>query len=568
MQSERDRLMDMVKGPGSRSRNDQGYVFSFDMLHPALFPATTPALAACDCLGRIVPVHLEGRNLKELLRAMNEKREARPSVRQEINYYHKLLNNCNQAERSGFTGKDKVKGKGTKSWEETFSEDPFGEATKLATIVKDVLARPKEKTLIIVHRSEGYRSMLVALRYLFGQPGTRWAGFKSTENKDVRTSDEFDVALGGGRKKGIRKFKVKSEKKGIRKKNSEKKGIRKFKVKSEKKKKGEKGRGGGGTSWATARATGKGKGKKEEKGKGGSKPVSRYEKYINDFNSYNPVESQYGESKGKHRIRVLVVDAQEFTAGVSFFGVQRLILVNPPPSFMAYKQQIGRPLRACRSHMANLPPKMRRLHIDVYVAKLPSREACEEAMGNNDWIIPEKTPDEVALDKLMDEKHEVEAFVKKNFVDVAVDVGLYVIPPTATQAEIREAKHRVTDIKKEEAELAPPERKKVHVKYVSEEPKRRGKWRERGARLAKGAGGLLAKGAKGLWGKAKSGARKSAEYAASKIDEYIPTIPIAGGLEGGETEEWIVAYPHPGSRKRRRRSSHKGKSHKRRSSRR
>ena len=32
----------------------------------------------------------------------------------------------------------------------------------------------------------------------------------------------------------------------------------------------------------------------------------------------------------KKRTRVLIVDGQVFSEGVSFFGVKRLILVNPP----------------------------------------------------------------------------------------------------------------------------------------------------------------------------------------------------------------------------------------------
>lgn len=70
--------------------------------------------------------------------------------------------------------------------------------------------------------------------------------------------------------------------------------------------------------------------------------------------------------------RVLVAVAEEFGEGVSFRNVRRVILADlspgtDKPSFALLQQRIGRALRAC-SH-AELPPHLRRLDVELYVAK-------------------------------------------------------------------------------------------------------------------------------------------------------------------------------------------------------
>jgi hypothetical protein len=403
MESERARLMAMVKGPGGAKRNDEGYIFNFDFLSPALFPRTIPDLATCHCLGNIVPVVLQGENLKALLAAMAAKIKGNPTVRKRNNLVHKMVNACNQGVNAAFVGKGKGKGRG-KPWEDVFKANPFSAATKLSQIVSDLMRpeRRNEKTLIMIDRSDGYRGMLVALRYLLNQSGVRWAGLLSKKADEVRTSDQR-VALGGGA------------------------------------------------------------GKKDRD--------ARYLHVRDEFNSFNPEEAAYGEGAGHNKVRVLVVDAQSFSVGVSFFGVERFVLVNPPPNYMLYMQQVGRPLRACRSHISFFKdPRRHRLHVDIYVAKLPSVEVCKKARGRAKWPIPDRTPDEIALKRLDGEKDKVEGFLKKNFVDVAMDAGLYVVPPTATSSEIKEAKRRVVDINKEEEQYDQYD----HDQYDDEEDSRNG----------------------------------------------------------------------------------------------
>ena len=70
--------------------------------------------------------------------------------------------------------------------------------------------------------------------------------------------------------------------------------------------------------------------------------------------------------------RVLVATAEEYSEGVSFMNVRRIILADlspgtERPSWSLVKQRIGRALRAC-SHEA-LPPELRTVWISLFVAK-------------------------------------------------------------------------------------------------------------------------------------------------------------------------------------------------------
>ena len=360
---ERDQLMALVKGPGSQSKNDKGYIFNFDLLHPDLFPYTSPDLTTCKCFGNTVEVPLQGENLKRYkaeakavkvpapLTSAKAKalstREVSAAVTRRLKALRKLANYCNS---SGATYFQRLRHGG---FEKKFQGNPHSTATKMAKIAEDVAARPQEKTLVVVHRLSSYRATLVALRYLFKQAGVRFAGFLSEADDDVYTSDDTQSALGGGE----RKKKSKSKSKGL------------------------------------------------------------YDITLKAFNNFNPVHGvKYGESAGKGQIRCLVADSQEFSEGVSFLGVQRLIIVNPPATYTEWMQVIGRPLRACTSHKTNgLPEAMQVVHIDVYVATLPDGQ---------------QSADQLALETLANEQKHVDQFMKDNFIDVAVDAGLYRMPPT------------------------------------------------------------------------------------------------------------------------------------------
>lgn len=75
--------------------------------------------------------------------------------------------------------------------------------------------------------------------------------------------------------------------------------------------------------------------------------------------------------RGKEH-RVLVAVSEEFSEGVSFAHVRRVILADwsaglETPSFALVQQRIGRALRACSHHA--LPANMRRLRVDAFVVR-------------------------------------------------------------------------------------------------------------------------------------------------------------------------------------------------------
>jgi hypothetical protein len=392
MERESKTLMALVKGNSSAGASNEGYVFSFSAFHPALFPKIVPDLNTCNCLATTVKVPVQGANLKYLLNTMLEKGKPGATPKQAKNLKHKLRNACNQANTSAFVAKG--------AWPKQLAADAANQATKLARIVQDIASRPNEKTLVMVHRSEGMRSLLVTLRAMFKEAGVQWASFKGTADDEVVVSGQLtsSTLLGGGSKE-------------------EEDAVPTRRRRLEKDSKNNKQVPGAAKVVAKRRS-------------------SAYETNLQDFNSFNPTVHPYGTESGKNKIRVLVVDAQTFTSGVSFFGVQRLVLVNPPQSYMDYKQQIGRPLRACESHM-NLPEYMRMLHIDMYVAVLPDLETCVQALGKSKKLVALlrsqvqsrsaalTTPDEDSAQALNSEKDRVVDFLKKNFEDLAIDKGVY-----------------------------------------------------------------------------------------------------------------------------------------------
>lgn len=103
------------------------------------------------------------------------------------------------------------------------------------------------------------------------------------------------------------------------------------------------------------------------------------------------------------KIMSLVVDAQNYSEGVSFFGVRALYLVNPPRTMGSYEQRIGRILRACSYE--GLPVDERNTKINIYVADGTIDE----------WLLGKLTADRANYDSLM----------KQYFEDPAMDKGLY-----------------------------------------------------------------------------------------------------------------------------------------------
>ena len=154
-----------------------------------------------------------------------------------------------------------------------------------------------------------------------------------------------------------------------------------------------------------------------EKGKKGSQEKKRVESMIARFNDY--------ENNGK-TMKAMVIDAKEFSEGVNFKGVRRLILVNPPIAFSEYKQRVGRALRSCDRPL--YAAEERNVDIDIYVATHPSVA---------------KTADEIALEKIEGEKQSVERDLNELFRDVAVDREVLEPVAVVSDGECVEPQNRV-----------------------------------------------------------------------------------------------------------------------------
>lgn len=113
---------------------------------------------------------------------------------------------------------------------------------------------------------------------------------------------------------------------------------------------------------------------------------------------FNNDSNKYGGD-----MKIMIIDAENFSEGVSFFGVRKLYLVNPPVNYGLYQQRIGRILRACSYN--NLPKRKR--NVDIYM------------------YISEGTIDEILVGKLIQEKKEYDSLMYNNFEKPAIDYGFY-----------------------------------------------------------------------------------------------------------------------------------------------
>lgn len=342
-------IMRVVRGP---SPGVEGFHVNYDSLTPGLFPKTSPSLSSCGCLGRIVPVVLQGVNLAVYLQKQAEltsktksgaTRAATSSV-----ITNKLQGYCNMSIY--------YQNHGNATFAKRLETDGPSEASKIVRVVKDIARRPQEKTLILVHRTTGFKALAKALGVLFRQAHVRWAAFY----------DEDDVQYGGGGARGdgtVHSFKTKAQ----------------------------------------------------------------YLKMKDEYNAFAP-PLKYGAER-KNEIRVLVADTQKFSEGISFFDVDRIVLLNPPPTYKDYLQQVGRALRACR-HSS----KDHTVHVDIYVSII-NKASAEQLVdlllkhGRSKkpitTKIPDKTADEVVLTRLEAEKDQVNAFFAQHFERTAIDAGLY-----------------------------------------------------------------------------------------------------------------------------------------------
>jgi hypothetical protein len=290
-------LLRMVKGARfAHSPAHTGFIFYYNYFSPGLFPSTVPDLNTCGCLGNFVPAALQGRNLVTYIRKHHELAGGKPQAQK------RLFNYCNMSTYAPQAF--------SKDFYQGLLSDPVGYATKLALLTHRLNQRPEEKTLVIVHRADGFKGVVKAMSVLFGQAGVQWGALYDVDETFSGTGDDPATLRHEERKK------------------------------------------------------------------------LAAEELIEKFNAFNPTAAlKYAAGKGE--IRVLVIDAENFSEGVSFFGVRRVVLLNPPTSYKDYLQRIGRAFRACASHITNLPdPQDRNVAVDIYVAVI--RPADVEALRATD----------------------------------------------------------------------------------------------------------------------------------------------------------------------------------------
>ena len=310
-------LMRMVKGARFKDApGNTGFILYYNFFTTGLFPSTVPDLNTCNCLGNLVEVPLQGHNLVTYIRKHHEmggaaetKAKAKAGDEGEgesplTKNQEKLFNYCNMSLYAHQAA--------SVAFRTSLLADPVGYATKLAVLTARLNARPEEKTLVIVHRSDGFRGVVNAMSVLFGQAGVKWGGLWSADETASGTGDDPTIS-------------------------------------------------------------------KDQKQKAA-------ERLIKQFNDFNPSSKTNYEQGGQ--IRVLVVEAQEFSEGVSFFGVRRVVLLNPPKSYKDYLQRIGRAFRACQSHIVNLDPADRTVAVDIYVSIIRPKDVAALREAEQQFTAP------------------------------------------------------------------------------------------------------------------------------------------------------------------------------------
>jgi superfamily II DNA or RNA helicase len=132
-----------------------------------------------------------------------------------------------------------------------------------------------------------------------------------------------------------------------------------------------------------------------------NKPTNRDKLAIKKFNDET-------NSTGRG-LRVALADAKYYSEGVDFKSIQKIILVDVPPTFAAYEQRIGRVLRSC-AHQYQLEPKDRYVVMEMYIAVHPD---------------PTKhTPDQKYF-HILQKEHKNIANAMARIRDISVDKYIY-----------------------------------------------------------------------------------------------------------------------------------------------
>ena len=239
-------LLDIVKGSGEKSMNDEGFVSYFDSLPPALFPIVKKG--GRNNLGVVHVIQIEGEakgeNLfkyKEAVKKFGFTGANMPDNKKDT---FRLYNFSNLS--SSYSHITQAK------WPQKYAKDPRMHGSKLRALAKMIGPR-REKALVLVDRKAGYKALVEAF-----QVAAAGAGWKSPRD-----------------------------------------------------------------GWC-----------------------GMYEKSdMSKLQKFNSKENLRGDL-----IRVMVVDAQEFSEGVSFLACRQLYLLNPPINAGAYFQQVGRVVRSCGHH--------------------------------------------------------------------------------------------------------------------------------------------------------------------------------------------------------------------------
>jgi len=125
--------------------------------------------------------------------------------------------------------------------------------------------------------------------------------------------------------------------------------------------------------------------------------------------------------RGNH-IGALLLNQDEFSEGIDFKGIRKVILLDVAGSWGRMLQQVGRAVRNC-SH-AGLPPELRTVDTYVLVATLPHAVIVKRGQKGQDTVSLDLrtvlTVDEQRLINLVKSREEVEA-VMCNLINGAVD---------------------------------------------------------------------------------------------------------------------------------------------------
>jgi len=123
-------------------------------------------------------------------------------------------------------------------------------------------------------------------------------------------------------------------------------------------------------------------------------------------------------------IRILVVDTEHYSEGVSFFQVTKLFVMNPASNWAQHKQQIGRILRACSHHVPELKGK-RKVEIELMISTYAKDDEDDEdergeAIDDLRPLVDIYTADEILFEQLKVNMCELESALnefKVNAID-------------------------------------------------------------------------------------------------------------------------------------------------------